>query len=231
MKKLVIYLTFMYPDEEQFYQTLDMLNDCQVDVVELGVPVLEPYMDGEIIQESHREVLALGLTPANLKRHLEEIRSRYNFEVTLMTYKSGIEYFDILALPEKLYDGLLCVDQFISINDSPRLVQLFNEQMTLDDCKDKLNHSSQFHYVMSGLGKTGTFNHVPTGYQITIPFVRSQSDKPIYVGFGIKTAADVAEVCEHGADGVVIGSHFMALLKHEGLAKARKYIKSLQAVL
>lgn len=231
MKKLVIYLTFMYPNQKLFYQTLDMLNDCQLDVLELGVPVLEPYMDGKIIQESHHQVLAGGLTPIDFKRHLEIIRSRYNFEVTLMTYASGFAYFDLLTLPKKLYDGLLCVDQFIRTDGNLRLVQLFNEEMTLADCQDKLMHSSQFHYVMSGLGKTGSFDHVPIGYQTTIPFIRSQSATPIYVGFGIKTAADVAEVCEHDADGVVIGSHFMTLLKQEGLSETRKYIKSLQAVL
>lgn len=231
MKKLVIYLTFMYPDEAQFYASLDMLNDCQVDVVELGVPVLDPYMDGAIIQESHRRVLEKGLTATVFNAHLEQIRSRYNFEITLMTYKSGVDYFNLLRLPTDLYDGLLCVDEFITIDQSSRLVQLFNEEMSLADCQSKLANSSQFHYVMSGLGKTGTFDRVPIGYQTTIPFIRAQSTLPIYVGFGIKTLADVAEVCGQGADGVVIGSHFMSLLEQEGLVAAKEYIEGLQAVL
>lgn len=231
MKKLVIYLTFMFPDDKQFYATLDMLEACQVDVVELGVPVLDPYMDGEIIQKSHLQVLANGLTAADFRSHLERIRQHYTFEVTLMTYRTGVEYFELLKLPHDLYDGLLCVDDYVTTAQTPRLVQLFNEEMSLAECHDKLRQTTQFHYVMSGVGKTGTFTSVPTGYQQTIPFIRGQSSREIYVGFGIKTPADVAEVCRQGADGVIIGSHFMSVLETEGLAATKGYIEALQAVL
>lgn len=231
MKKLVIYLTFMHPNEKEFYATLDMLEKQKVDVVEFGIPVEDPYMDGEIIQQSHQQVLANGLTHESFLAHLKKIREHYNFSITMMTYASGLDNFKLLELSEELYDGILCVDRSITKEDTAQLVQLFNEENTLTECHEKLANSTQFNYVMSGVGKTGTFSSVPTGYQLTIPFVKSQSSLDVYVGFGIKDAAEVKEVCANGADGVIIGSHFMKVLNTEGLAKAEDYISGLQLVL
>ena len=231
MKKLVIYLTFMYPNEKEFYATLDMLEEQSVDIVEFGVPVVNPHLDGEAIQKSHQQVLTNGLTATEFKKHLENIRAKYDFEITLMTYETGVKMFNLLNLSENLYDGILCVDAMLEKNSSSKLVQLFNEEMSLKECRHKLANSTQFNYVMSGVGKTGSFTSVPEGYLDVIPILKSFSKIENYVGFGIKTPEDVATVIRQGADGVIIGSHFMTLMETKGLAVTKDYITSLQAVL
>ena len=38
MKDLVLYMTIGYPDENTFFQMLDMLDEEKVPVLELGIP-------------------------------------------------------------------------------------------------------------------------------------------------------------------------------------------------
>ena len=60
MKDLVLYMTIGYPDENTFFQMLDMLDEEKVPVLELGIPVGNPFLDGDLIRQSHKQVLDSG---------------------------------------------------------------------------------------------------------------------------------------------------------------------------
>ena len=50
MKDLVLYMTIGYPDENTFFRMLDMLDEEKVPVLELGIPVGNPFVDGDLIR-------------------------------------------------------------------------------------------------------------------------------------------------------------------------------------
>ena len=194
MKDLVLYMTIGYPDENTFFQMLDMLDEEKVPVLELGIPVGNPFLDGDLIRQSHKQVLDSGIGREKIVRWLQKIRREYKFRIILMTYKEGMEKFCLSELDRKLYDGILCVDEVIRA-------------------------------VMSGNGKTGSFSRLPDGYIRTVHFLKKNTALPVYVGFGIKTLKDVKAVCSHGADGVIIGSHFMRIMREKGCLECKEYIK------
>ena len=57
MKDLVLYITAGYPDENTFFKTLDLMDEQKVPILELGIPAEDPFLDGDIIRQSHRKVL------------------------------------------------------------------------------------------------------------------------------------------------------------------------------
>ena len=225
MKDLVLYMTIGYPDENTFFQMLDMLDEEKVPVLELGIPVGNPFPDGDLIRQSHKQVLDSGIGREKIVRWLQKIRREYKFRIILMTYKEGMEKFCLSELDRKLYDGILCVDEVIRADSGMKPVQIYNETMTEVQMLGLLAENANFAYVMSGDGKTGSFSRLPDGYIRTVHFLKKNTALPVYVGFGIKTLKDVKAVCSHGADGVIIGSHFMRIMREKGCLECKEYIK------
>lgn len=60
MKNLVFYLTLHYPDKETFFRILELLDKEKAGYVEIGIPVSDPYVDGGVIRQTHKEVLEKG---------------------------------------------------------------------------------------------------------------------------------------------------------------------------
>lgn len=224
MKDLVLYITAGYPDENTFFKTLDLMDEQKVPILELGIPAEDPFLDGDIIRQSHRKVLEAGIDWRKLGDLLEKIRSRYQFRVILMTYRESINRFHLSKLDTALYDGVLCVNEALTIASGMKPVQIYNEAMDENEIMKHLKENTNFAYVMSGRGKTGSFRRLPEGYIKTVNFLKQKTDLPVYVGFGIKTLEDVKNVCSHGADGVIIGSCFMKVMRDGGVTECKNYL-------
>lgn len=224
MKDLVLYITAGYPDEKTFFKTLDLMNEQNVPILELGIPAEDPFLDGDIIRQSHKKVLETGIDWTKLVDLLENIRIKYQFRVILMTYREGISRFRLSQLDTALYDGVLCVDKTLTIASGMKPVQIYNGAMDEEEIMEHLKENTNFAYVMSGTGKTGSFRRLPDGYIKTLSFLKQKTDLPVYVGFGIKTLEDVKNVCSHGADGVIIGSHFMKVMRDGGITECKNYL-------
>ncbi|WP_284139130.1 MULTISPECIES: tryptophan synthase subunit alpha [unclassified Virgibacillus] len=230
MKKLALYLPCCYPNEARFFEILTLMDQYQVDVLELGVPVKDAHMDGAVIQESHKQVLSQGFNEEYFVEILQRIKEAFSFQIVLMTYKEGLESYRLLHEKQHLFDGLLCVDQALTVEDFPAPIQLYNEETSEDEMVKQLENNRLFAYCMSGIGKTGSFEKVPTNYIDTIKRIRNYSSIPVYVGFGIKEREDVSLVYQNGADGAIIGSHFVKKVRDCTLQEIGAYIKELKSI-
>jgi tryptophan synthase alpha subunit len=65
LNNLAIFTVWNYPTKEDFYQILDSLDEQGVGFVEIGIPVTNPYVDGDLIQEAHKKVIDTGLTASD----------------------------------------------------------------------------------------------------------------------------------------------------------------------
>jgi tryptophan synthase alpha chain len=67
--------------------------------------------------------------------------------------------------------------------------------------------------------------------------LKSMTDRPIYVGFGIKSGQDVRKIIKMGADGVIVGSAIARIYEenldnpYKSLGKISAFIKSIKDVL
>lgn len=60
---LVFYIPICFPDESTFFNILDIFEKNHLKMVEIGIPVENAYLDGALIQNTNKELLAKGLTP------------------------------------------------------------------------------------------------------------------------------------------------------------------------
>ena len=225
LDKLVLYIPFLYPNEKEFFDVLDVLSESNIEYLELGVPVKDANMDGPLIKEAHSKVLEQGFNKEKLIETLEIIREKYSFKIILMTYIEGVEKYLLNSLSEDLYDGILCVDEIIERHVNPKALQVYPPNLSEDRINFLLENNILFSYVISGEGKTGTFNALPNEYIDTIEYIKRKSSLPTFVGFGIKTPEDVNEVMQNGADGAIIGTEFMKRFQDGNLEGVKSYLK------
>lgn len=226
MKNIMFYLTLNYPNKKEFFNILDSLKENNFGYLEIGIPVTDPYMDGDIIKRTHEEVLAKNLLREDVVDTLEKIKNEYDFKVILMTYFEGVEKFQLDELKPELYDGLLCVDKYLTTKEIKKPVQLYAPQIENTERMEKMENNETLAYVVSGEGKTGSFDEVPSEYIRNLNYLKKNTDIPIFVGFGIKSKKDVDQVLESGADGAIIGTSFLKTYIEEGMDGLNRYVKS-----
>lgn len=207
-RKLALYLPLGYPNWEMFYRVLQEIEGHGIGCVEIGLPVSDPFMDGETIKKTHELTLPM-LNADVVREELSKIRKIFSSRIVLMTYTEGLENYKVKELPYWIYDALLCVDGVQSRNDYSGIVRIFSESMSDLEMEQAINESTHFAYVVSAAGKTGGDLSSQHAYVDTIKRLRKFSDLPAFVGFGIKDNKGIKEVLSNGADGAVIGSEFI----------------------
>jgi tryptophan synthase alpha chain len=222
-KALVPFLTAGYPDDDAFGALVRSADAAGADVIEIGVPFSDPIADGPVIQHASNQSLAHGMT---LRRALDAA-ARLGREVraplVIMSYvnpilRMGADTFAREAaragvagviLPDVSFEesapfravareaGLAYVDLVAPTSGDERVREI-------------VRGADGFVYVVSLTGTTGAREAIATGLPALLERVRAQTRVPAYVGFGISSAQQAAEVARQ-ADGVIIGSRLTRL--------------------
>lgn len=221
MTPVIFYVTYAYPNMEEFFILLDKLDSMRVPFVEIGIPVLNPFMDGEIIRNTHKKVLEQESFDT-LEKKLNIIRDKYNFKTIIMTYKSALDKFELKGLCKKYSFGLLCVDEDIQ-DENIEVIKLYNSNMTNEEIDRQSKNNGLFAYLMSYTGKTGESNPDMTYVKI-LPTLRKKLSIPIYVGFGVASVEEVKRIIASGSDGAIIGSELLRRVE-EGQESVDRYLE------
>jgi tryptophan synthase alpha chain len=92
--------------------------------------------------------------------------------------------------------------------------------------------SQGFIYLVSVTGVTGMRNQVATRVEELLDSIRSVTDKPVGVGFGISDPTQALQVKNWGADAVIVGSAMVKRLADnspsEGLKSLEEFCRSLK---
>ena len=218
-KAFVTYVMAGDPNYDKGLEIVMGLPAAGVDIIELGIPFTDPMADGTTIQLAGQRALANG---QNLEKTLQYAREFRKTDTTtpivLMgyynpIYSRGVDRFLVDAKAAGV-DGLIVVDlppeedaelcipaQAAGIN----FIRLATP--TTDDKRlpKVLQNTSGFVYYVSVTGITGTAAAQAGDVGPEVARIKSQTDLPVIVGFGIKTpqaAQDIAAI----ADGAVVGS-------------------------
>lgn len=231
-KALVGFVTAGDPDLETSLQIVEAMCREGLDLLELGVAFSDPTADGPVIQRSSARALAAGTTLEKVLEMTERIRSFTEIPIVLFSYynpihRMGAERFHRRARAAGA-DALLVVDlppeesEELSAcgAENPLPVIRLVAPTTPDERVAAIAaRATGFLYLVSKTGVTGSDGLDPAGIAADVGRVHSASSLPVCVGFGIRSAADVAAVAA-SADGVVIGSAFERLIE-EHLADPR----------
>jgi tryptophan synthase alpha chain len=242
-KALMPYLTVGYPQQDSALTLVPALVEAGADLIELGAPFSDPLADGATIQAAAQQALANGMTLSLCLEQAAMLRCR-GIEVpfALMGYYNPIFQMGLGPFARRAtaagIDGLIVPD--LPPEEAGDLHSALHTQgidlinllpPTSDNERVRLvtARTSGFAYLVSLTGVTGARDHLPADLESFVARVRSMTDLPLAVGFGISTPAQAARVARI-ADGVIVGS---ALLKaigasDEPVAAARAFIASLR---
>ena len=240
---LVTFVMAGDPDPATSLAIIKALPAAGADLIEIGMPFTDPMADGPAVQAAGLRALAAGETLAGTLTLVREFRAGdQSTPIILMGYYNpiyiyGVDRFLVDAKSAGI-DGLIVVDLPPEEDDElckPALAAGLNfirlATPTTDDARlpKVLTNTSGFVYYVSIAGITGAatpdFGKVATA----VARIKSHTNLPVAVGFGVKTAADAAAIAA-GADGVVVGSTLVDAVRHSLDANGKATAKTVESV-
>ena len=229
MKNLVAYITSGYPEKSFSIDLALALGENGVDTLELGVPFSDPVADGPKIELANHKALALGFKFQDLLDISKEVAPKV--DTLWMGYFNSFyqQNMDKLIPHAKGLgvNGLIIPD--LPHEEALRYSQLFKDNKMSnisfvaptdsdERIKEIVNDAQKFIYMVAYTGITGSGQ--AEDLQPFLSSIKTHTDTPVYVGFGVnpKTARDKVK----GADGVIVGSAFIDILLNDNLNYAQK---------
>lgn len=240
---LVTFITAGDPDLATSQAVLDALPAAGADVIELGMPFSDPMAEGVPIQRATQRALAAGQTMDKTLDMVRKFRqSDLDTPIILMGYYNpiyvrGPEAF-VAEAKEAGVDGLIIVDIPPEADDElciPAMKGGLNfirlATPTTDDRRlpAVLKNTSGFVYYVSITGITGTASADPERVAAAVGRIKSHTNLPVAVGFGVKTADQAAEIGRN-ADGVVVGSVLVEAIRESLDANGKATDRTVAAV-
>jgi tryptophan synthase alpha chain len=221
---LVTYTTAGDPNLSLSAEILKALDRAGADVLEVGVPFSDPLADGPVIQRATERALAAGGSLSATLRLIAEIRPVVKAPIVVFSYanpllRMGIEVFARRATQAGV-NGVLALDlpieeagEFRNVLSSAGLDTIFLLSPTTTDARiqEAARLGGGFLYGISRLGVTGARDRVASGAEALVRRIRTHTDLPVALGFGISRPEHDAEVGAY-ADAAVVGSALVSLI-------------------
>ena len=223
---LVSFVTAGDPDIATSTRILAGLPGAGADIIELGMPFSDPMADGPAIQAASLRALAAGQTLAGTLEMVRRFRAETDdvTPIVLMGYFNpvyvyGVERF-VDDAAEAGVDGLIIVDLPPEEDAELRMpaaaagidfVRLTTPTSDAARLPTLTETASGFIYHVSITGITGTRSASNDHVAADIARIRSFTDLPLAVGFGIKTP-DQAAAIARVADAAVVGSAIVQII-------------------
>jgi tryptophan synthase alpha chain len=207
------------PDFATSQEILLGLPAAGADLIEVGMPFSDPMAEGKPIQASSLRALQNGQTMSKTFALVRALRAQdQETPVILMGYANPVFAYGAEAFArdaaEAGADGLIIVDLPPEEDEELRLAAKARglavirlATPTSDDHRLKtiVDGADGFVYYVSITGVTGAQAIVTANAAAKVAQIRRHTPLPVAVGFGIKTAADAAQIARV-ADAAVVGS-------------------------
>jgi tryptophan synthase alpha chain len=217
---LMPYLMGGFPDLERSRAIARAYVEGGADLIELGIPFSDPLADGPVVHAAGTTALRAGVTAADAIGLAAAIADRVPVIVMCYTnpiYARGLERF-VDALGAAGAAGLIVPD--LPLEEAPAVLEACDARgvalvplvapTTPADRLGRIGARARgFVYTVSVTGTTGERAALDGGLAAVVGRAKAHTAVPVAVGFGIGTAAQVAEAADAGADGVIIGSRLV----------------------
>jgi len=226
----VSFVTAGYPTPEDTPAILMGMQEGGSAIIELGIPYTDPQADGATIQKTNQIAISAGTS--DIAQCLEIVKKAramgLTVPVVLMGYYNPFLQFGIQNVCQQAAeagaDGFIIVD--LPFEEAAELSlactkhNLSNVPLIAPTSSDERiamlsKHASTFLYCVSVAGVTGARSALPDDLEDFVARVRSKTDLPLAVGFGISNP-DMVQGVANVSDGVVVGSAILHALDAAG---------------
>lgn len=245
---LIPFITAGDPDLETTAKALQVLDQAGADLIELGVPYSDPLADGPVIQAAATRALKQGITLEAVLGVVKTVSPDLQAPIILFTYynpilnrgiepflqeisTAGVQGLVVPDLPLEEVEALLKPAAAVGIE----IILLVAPTTPKERIRAIAAHSQGFIYLVSVTGVTGMRSSLQTRVNLLLEDLRSVTDKPVGVGFGVSQPEQAHQLMNWGADAVIVGSAFVNRLSAgtpaEGLAQIGDFCSQLKAAL
>ena len=240
-KAFVSYVMAGDPDFNTSLEIVTGLPTAGVDIIELGLPFTDPMADGPTIQLAGQRALEVGMTltrtlelaakfretddttPIVLMGYYNPIYSRGVNKFLVDAKEAGIDGLIVVDLPPE-EDTELCIPAQAAGLNFIRLATPTTDGKRLPKV---LENTSGFVYYVSITGITGAAEAQAVDVAPEVARIKSQTELPVIVGFGIRTPASSKSIAAI-ADGAVVGSAIVSeIAAGKPVAEVLAFVKSL----
>lgn len=228
-KLLMIHLVAGFPTERESLKLADRLVKAGADILEIQIPFSDPIADGPTIVGACHKSLENGFTAGKIFSFLKKLQ-KLNIPIVVMTYgnvpyKIGFEKF-VRKISEAGAIGLIAPDLPFDSEDAKNLFekcQKYNidliQVISPGTYKDRLAKATKlsggFVYCTTRKGTTGRQLEISKTINNFLKQLKSITKKPIALGFGISTLADI-RLLKKQADILIIGSTIVKKVSEPG---------------
>ena len=218
-KGLITFITAGDPNFDLSLEILKKLPSSGADILEIGMPFTDPMADGPSIQASYLRALKEGQTLNKTIKLVEIFReSNKSTPIVLMgyynpIYKYGVKKF-LFDIKKVGIDGLIIVDLPPEADEEVCIpsnkigidfIRLATPTSSITRLPAIIKNASGFLYYVSVLGITGSKTPEINSIKKNVEIIKSFSEIPVAVGFGIKTPIQAASIAQT-SDAIVVGS-------------------------
>jgi tryptophan synthase alpha chain len=249
-KAFMPFVTAGDPDLDFTAEVIRELDRRGCSMCEVGIPYSDPIADGPVIQASYTRALAKNIKLADILAMLKQVSAKISMPLVTMVsyaivYRHGLEQYvnDAKAagvagaiVPDLLVeeaDALSAVCQAADFN----LIQLVTPTTPRERAMRIATSSTGFLYYVSVTGITGERTELPASLLDNVAWLRTQTDRPICIGFGISQPEHVKRLAPV-ADGLIVGSALVRRIaeaqskpRAQVLREVGEYAESLRAAL
>ncbi|MCJ7854824.1 tryptophan synthase subunit alpha [Lachnospiraceae bacterium NSJ-143] len=220
---------------------LDMVRGG-ADIIEIGIPFSDPIAEGPVIQEANIRALKAGCTPERLFDMVGRIRLKTQVPIVFLTYLNPVfnyGYDKFFARCQSTgVDGIIIPDMpFEERGELSKTAESCGVDLisliapTSDDrIKQIAKEASGYVYVVSSMGVTGMRSEIKTDIKSIVDSIKSYTDVPAAVGFGINTPEQAAAIVGY-SDGIIVGSAIVKIIEKYGADAGQyvyEYVKSMK---
>jgi tryptophan synthase alpha chain len=214
------------PDFDTSLQIVKAAIDAGADILELGIAFSDPIADGPTIQKADIRALNTGINIEKVKDFIAKIKAYKDIPIGLLMYYNlifqyGTEKF-FADFAKAGTNSVLVAD--LSIDDVDEIyaparkagldtVFMVTPNTETDRAKKIAEKCTGFIYTVSLLGVTGGRDTLSDMIKPLISRLKSITDVPVCVGFGVSTPQHALELAKAGADGVIIGSRIVKIIE------------------
>jgi tryptophan synthase alpha chain len=230
---LIPFVTAGDPNLAFTERAVRLLDRPGVAAIEIGVPFTDPLADGPTIQRSSERALAAGVTLERTLALVARLRRDVSSPLVLMSYLNPILRYGLERFADRAaragVDAVIATD--LPIEEAGPYKKILEERgigtvflaaptSPPERIARIARACSAFLYYVSLTGVTGARRRLDGDVADRLGRIRALTRKPLAVGFGVSTRAQVRALAPH-CDAVVVGSALVLAIESEKSDRAR----------
>ncbi|WP_297898178.1 tryptophan synthase subunit alpha [Methanobrevibacter sp.] len=234
-KAFIGFLTAGDPSKEKTIEYILAMEKAGADIIEIGIPFSDPIAEGPVIQNANIRALSKGINTDDIFDLVTTVREKSNIPLVFLTYINPVFYYGYEKFFKKCKDvginGIVIPDlpyeEKGEISDIAKNYEVDIISLIAPTSKDRIRmiakDATGFIYLVSSMGVTGVRSEIKTDLNEIISEIKSETDIPVAVGFGINTPEQSKNISKI-ADGVIVGSAIVKIIEEHG-DNARPHIE------